>query len=996
LANSFVKDLTVAKMTSMNAGILSLRPLANVTGSDFKEELRGGVDADLVSGAGGDDTLIGLDGNDTLAGDAGNDRIFGDLGNDVVSGGDGIDGAGYGYRFLSSLTAGVSFNASTTGGAGTLTLNAGVLGRDTLDGIEYVVVLGSNFNDSFTGGLGDDVLIGDGGADTLVGGEGNDFLSGLTDFGSGRDAGGIDGADSLSGGNGNDLLRGNSGNDALNGGAGDDNLRGDAGNDTLLGGAGRDFASYRFDELGLASGVSFSLAAVTGILGTLIDDGQGGQDSVSGIETFGITGSAFADTLTGSGLEDQIYAGAGDDLLNGGAGNDFILTGEAGNDTIDGGAGNDTLEGGDGDDRLLGAAGADVLDGGAGNDSLSGGAGIDEFFGGDGIDAVNFEGGAQGARVDLLTGTVTNDGFGNAETLVGVESAGGTRFGDIMSTGRDGGLIGRAGADSLTGGDGDNYFSPGSGADTVTGGGGSDTLDLSSQQADTRGAQTRGVVVNLVTGSVTDGWGSIDRVSGVEQVLGTGFGDRMTGDADANSLIGGGGADTLAGGDGNDFIAGFRNDSGADPQSLDLADVLTGGNGDDTLRGNGGADNLNGGAGDDNLRGDAGNDTLVGGAGRDFLSYRFDELGLTQGVNFSTAAVAGIGSFLINDGQGGQDSISGFEQIGVAGTVFNDTLTGGVLEDQLTGDAGNDSLTGGGGNDFALLGGAGNDTIRGGAGNDTIDGNDGDDVLAGELGFDTAFYDDSVAAVTVNLVTGRASGGAGNDTLSGIENLMGSNFDDTLTGNILANDFDGGAGNDTMLGGSGDDTLIGGAGDDLLDGGAGTGDWADYSTSTSAVSANLATGTGSATSEGSDTLTGIENLAGGDLSDQLTGSGEANRILGGGGNDTLTGGAGADTFWFYPPATVENNVDTITDFLSGTDKLEFSADSFSPLGAPGPIAADVFVLGTSAQDANDRLIYDSGTGSLFYDADGTGSGTAQLVANLGVGTALGAADIFVT
>jgi Ca2+-binding RTX toxin-like protein len=53
-------------------------------------------------------------------------------------------------------------------------------------------------------------------------------------------------------------------------------------------------------------------------------------------------------------------------------------------------------------------------------------------------------------------------------------------------------------------------------------------------------------------------------------------------------------------------------------------------------------------------------------------------------------------------------------------------------------------------------------------------------------------------------------------------------------------------------------------------------------------------------------------------------------------------------------------------------------------------------MGTSAQDANDRLIYDSGTGSLFYDADGTGSGTAQLVANLGVGTALGAADIFVT
>ena len=986
----------MAKTTSTNAGILSFRPLATVTGSDFSEELRGGADADIISGGAGNDTLIGLGGNDTISGDIGDDRLFGDLGDDVISGGDGIDGVGFGYRFLSTLTAGVTLNASTIGGVAPLTFNAGVFGTDIIDGIEYVVVLGTNFNDRFTGGLGNDILIGDGGADTLVGGDGNDFLSGLTDFGSGRDPGGIDGADVLNGGNGNDTLRGNSGNDNLNGGAGDDNLRGDAGNDTLAGGIGKDFASYRFDELGLTSGVTFSLAAVAGTTTLLINDGQGGQDEISGIETFGISGSAFADTLTGSGLEDQIYGGAGDDVLNGGAGNDYFLSGEAGNDTIDGGAGNDSLVGGDGNDKLFGLAGADLLDGGAGDDNLFGGAGIDEFFGGDGIDIISFEDGNQGARVDLLTGTVSNDGFGNAETLVSVESAGGTRFADVMSTGRIGNLVGRAGADLLTGGDGDNYIAPGSGADTVDGGAGFDTLDLSARQTDTRGVQTRGVVVNLVTGSVTDGWGGIDQVSGIERVEGTGFGDRMTGDANANHLIGNAGADTLAGGDGNDFIAGFLSNSGADPQSIDLADVLTGGNGNDTLRGNGGADNLNGGAGDDNLRGDAGDDTLAGGVGRDFLSYRFDELGLTQGVNFSTAAITGSGSFLISDGQGGTDSVSGFETTGIAGTVFNDTLSGGVLADQLTGDAGNDSLAGGGGDDYALLGGAGNDTIRGGAGNDTIDGNDGDDLLAGDLGLDTAFYDDSVAAVSVNLVTGLATGGGGNDVLSGIENLMGSNFDDTLTGNTLANDFDGGAGNDTLRGGAGDDTLIGGAGNDVLDGGVGTGDWADYSQSTSAVSASLASGAALSTSEGSDTLLGIENLAGGDFADQLTGNAGANRILGGGGNDTVTGGAGADTFWFYPPATAENNVDTITDFTSGTDRLEFSADSFAPIGAPGQIAADVFVLGTSAQDANDRLLYDSSTGSLFYDADGTGAGSALLVANLGAGTALTAADIFVT
>ena len=208
-----------------------------------------------------------------------------------------------------------------------------------------------------------------------------------------------------------------------------------------------------------------------------------------------------------------------------------------------------------------------------------------------------------------------------------------------------------------------------------------------------------------------------------------------------------------------------------------------------------------------------GNDTLIGGAGNDFMdggaagsdtaSYADATAGVTVSLAITTAQ---------NTVGAGTDTLTNFENL--TGSNLNDTLTGNAAANILNGLAGNDSLNGGAGND-SLIGAAGNDTLIGGAGNDSLDG--------GAAGSDTASYIDATSAVTVSLAitTAQNTIGAGTDTLINIENLTGSNLNDTLTGSTAANILDGGAGNDTLNGGAGNDSLIGGAGNDTLNGGAG-------------------------------------------------------------------------------------------------------------------------------------------------------------------------------
>jgi Ca2+-binding RTX toxin-like protein len=173
------------------------------------------------------------------------------------------------------------------------------------------------------------------------------------------------------------------------------------------------------------------------------------------------------------------------------------------------------------------------------------------------------------------------------------------------------------------------------------------------------------------------------------------------------------------------------------------------------------------------------------------------------------------------------------------------------------------------------------DSIPGLGGNDTLIGLAGPDVLNGGAGTDTASYTASAAGVTVSLATGTGSGGdAQGDTLSNIENLIGSNFNDVLEGN---------SGNNALVGGTGIDTV-------------------SYANATAGVTVSLAvTAAQNTGGAGRDTLSSLENLTGSTFNDVLTGSSGANvlmgldgndKLAGGGGVDTLTGGSGTDQFLF--------------------------------------------------------------------------------------------------
>ncbi|UZE13538.1 retention module-containing protein [Pseudomonas sp. B21-053] len=175
------------------------------------------------------------------------------------------------------------------------------------------------------------------------------------------------------------------------------------------------------------------------------------------------------------------------------------------------------------------------------------------------------------------------------------------------------------------------------------------------------------------------------------------------------------------------------------------------------------------------------------------------------------------GTYTANDNHGGSDTAN-------VTISYQDghTLTGTSGDDVLVAGTGNNILNAGDGNDV-LTAGSGNNELHGGAGNDLLYSGPGNDLLDGGTGIDTASYAHATAGVNVNLglLTAQNTLGAGTDTLTGIENLVGSNFNDTLTGDSNNNVINGGLGNDTLNGGGGDDLLIGGLGNNTLTGGSG-------------------------------------------------------------------------------------------------------------------------------------------------------------------------------
>lgn len=340
-------------------------------------------------------------------------------------------------------------------------------------------------------------------------------------------------------------------------------------------------------------------------------------------------------------------------------------------------------------------------------------------------------------------------------------------------------------------------------------------------------------------------------------------------------------------------------------------DDIEGGGGNDALTGRGGNDRLIGGAGDDTLNGGPGADTIDGGpndAIGDTLSYA----GSSAGVRVNL----GRNEFSGGDAQG--DIVRLIEN--VIGSSQDDWIRGHVWVNRLDGGAGDDTLMGGGGSASdgdILRGGAGNDALYGGQGDDTLEGGPGKDSLFGGPDSDTISYEGSKAGVFVRLRDNTARfGDAEGDVYKDIENITGSAYDDTLSGNHRPatatgspragdNTLRGGRGNDKLYGGSGNDRLygddgndrvFGGDDDDSLYGGAGN-DWLQ-----GGRDADLLEG-----GDGNDQLYGgapvaYESSAGREDRDTLKG-GKGNDILvGGAGDDALEGGEGDDILFSGPGA----------------------------------------------------------------------------------------------
>jgi Ca2+-binding RTX toxin-like protein len=684
------------------------------------------------------------------------------------------------------------------------------------------------------------------------------------------------------------------------------------------------------------------------------------SDVYAQLAVLGQHGTSGADAIVGTAHADVVY-------------------GEAGNDNIVGGAGNDTLSGGDGDDNLRGGAGVDSFDGGA-DDGMEN---LDTGF----ADKVSFYDAAatQNVTADLRTGVISNDGFGNVETMTGIESLGaGTQFIDTFNGNDSRNFLWGSKFDNLFGFGGDDILYADSAPSTIDGGTGIDELRLSSDGgwltwdsngdglADVVGAMTYGWEVDLQATVFWDGYpgSSGGRIYAVENVTGSALDDWLYGDGLANVLKGEGDDDWLYGRGGNDR--------------------LEGGDGNDLLSGGAGDDQVFGGAGGDAMYDGAGIDSFDGGdnpEGFNNVSGYADAIVFGDRAN-TQGAVADLRTGIIsNDGFGNAETMTGVESLTAYGP-YADVLYGNDAVNFLVGATG-DSLFGFGGDDILYLDAAG--SVDGGTGQDRLD-----------LYADGGFYipdktGDGLAEVaaamtsgwTVNLAAGTLVDGYGNaGTVTGVEEVNGSRFADTLIGGSGDDRLDGREGNDVLnLGLGGNDSVSGGEGNDYfffadtltaadtVDGGAGSDTLALLGTYNLTLGANTLSGietlsllsgtaagglshvTYSITTVDSNVALGAQLTvyAGGLLSDEtllFDGHAETDSklsVFGGAGNDLIAGGPAADAF-------VGGAGDDQLYGLGGNDWLE------GGLGADllrGGFGSDLFVYKSAAEStaaASDHIV----------------------------------------
>ena len=758
------------------------------------------------------DLAIGATNNtaDTIVGGTGIDRLYYDRATsavtlDLVAGTSVIDGVTDVIRdvdyFYTNSGADVVYDSSdahyffTDEGDDTID---GQAGNDTMDG-------GSG-NDSIFGGDGADVVYGQSGNNLIWGGSGGDSLYGQSN--------------SDDGVAGNDYIDAGADNDVVWGGRGNDTLLGGDGADVIHGGGQKTTPYYYYDW---------------------VEWDSSGTDSIDG----------------GAG-NDTLYGGDGNDLIIGGADNDRIgayinqvtwgtYFYEAGNDTLIGGTGNDTILGGTDNDLLYGGDGDDVLGDNTyewGSDTFVGGTGNDIIYGGHytswnvlgGVDTLDYSASTYSVQVNLddeahsiagvnLAINTAKDGLGYTDTIYGIENAYGGTSHDI--------LLGSAGVNWLKGNQGNDTLWGAEGADTLEGGTGDDVFFLDKDDTSVLGGDgTDTLVTRYVNTDLTDTTLFSVTLKDLEVVDLSGAHDIVAGTANVgNSLVldqaavyrmttGVSATHTLK----VDGVVGdsvFFNDrslwtqdtsSYSGYRKLTSSYSLSGTNynlvvmvkeavSTDVVRGSG----LTAGQ------------SLVG-TNQTTNSAADADKSMVDYADRIDAVRVNLGSVRYN----GVDARTVVSTATVSTNPDVDTLS------SLNGTLSTIEWAKTGSGDDWLIGSSVANRLEGGLGNDWLLGGQGVDTLVGGLGTDTADFSDATAGVTITL-NGDTLGSAvftdttNNDALYSIENLLGTQYADSITvTDTNANWIDGGAGADTILAGAGDDTLIYDAADATVDGEAGT------------------------------------------------------------------------------------------------------------------------------------------------------------------------------
>jgi Ca2+-binding RTX toxin-like protein len=814
---------------------------------------------------------------------------------------------------------------------------------------------------------------------------------------------GYEGNDRLSGGNGSDVIDGGTGADDMLGWLGNDIYIVDNIGDSIIE-ADLHYGAAEYDEDVLAynSNGDTVYTSISFTLPDARDVETFGNFVINGVENLSLMSNAGAINGTGNELGNVIHGNGSGNTLEGRDGHDLII-GHGGSDTLRGGNHNDELYGSEDNDTLEGGSGFDILDGGTGADTMRGGSDSDSYFVDNSGDTVT-ENANQG--IDTVLSTITFTLGANVENLGlqagAVDGTGNALDNTITGNGNDNEIRGLDGEDLLKGGGGADVLRGGNQNDEMYGQGGEDTLRgdggddemYGGTSNDTYFVGSAGDLVIEFAGEGTDTvFSTLDDytlTANVENLVlstgtngtGNGLGNSIIGNLLDNTLDGGGGADTLEGRLGDDTyrvdnandVVLEVGDQGNDTVLASVSYALGGGASVETLATTSdtgtAAINLTGNGIGNSIRGNNGSNVLNGGGGSDGLDGR----GGIDTVSYENNAWRVVVILGVNGapGQGYEFGLVPQEVLLAVDTLVNvENVRGSAFNDTLVGNEAVNELRGLGGSDVYVVQNAGDTIVESaGQGNDEVRAAVSYTLTAG-ADVETLRTTDDNGTAAIDL-TGNTSG----------NNIIGNNGDNTLNG---------GGGNDGFVGRGGNDTYIVDSitGQITENGGQG------IDTVRSSVTYTLTAGADvELLATTNDAGTAAINLTGNANGNEVRGNNGSNVLNGGDGRDTLTGLGGQDQFLFNTALNAASNVDEISDFNVAADTILLDDAVFTTLTA-GTLAAGQFVTGTAAQDAQDRIIYNSATGALVYDSDGTGAVAAIQFAEVTPGLALTNLDFLV-